>query len=218
MLIIPSMDMQNPTFHHPRSPSAISTSVSDSIRAPSPTAGPTRPFLDSYYSPNDGWRGERTHGGVDATTIVGTGGIPSSPSGASRINTRQTTMSKAVEGTYRRPSQERIRHGLLMLPRLTRDPIACNKPCYVVHPDFPDKVVAEGKTGGSWKSKTQRFSHLCSQGEQMVQVHTVTNPKYKLMHIEDKQLFTVLGDALVKKSGSSVFMKWDSRYLIRKTT
>ena len=218
VLITPSMDLRNPNFPRPHSPSVISTSVSHSIRAPSPTAGPIKPFLDGYFDRNEDWRGERIPSAVDAGTTAGTEGIPSSPSGGSRVATRQKPTTEAEEGTLGHPPRERIRHGLLMLPRLTTDPIACNKPVYILHPDFPDKVVAEGKSGGSWKCRTQRLGHLCSQGEQMVQVHSVSEPGCKLMHIEERQPFAVLGDAVVKKFGSSIFVKWNTRYLVRNTT
>lgn len=101
------------------------------------------------------------------------------------------------------------------MPRESEDPIACNKPCYILHPDFPDLVVAEGKSGGSWKARTQKFGHLCSKGEHMVQVHEVKIPKCRLLHLEDRQPFEVLEDALVKRTGSTVFVKWSTRHLVR---
>ena len=34
----------------------------------------------------------------------------------------------------------------------TDHPVACNKPCWILHPDFPGVPVAYGRSGISWKS------------------------------------------------------------------
>ncbi|KAG0595071.1 hypothetical protein M758_UG136700 [Ceratodon purpureus] len=70
-------------------------------------------------------------------------------------------------------------------PRSGNEAIAVNKLCYLTHPDTGDIVVAEGKTGGSWKAKGSRFGNLCNVGEQMVQIHRAFVPDLRLLHIED---------------------------------
>ncbi|KAG0596869.1 hypothetical protein M758_UG290800 [Ceratodon purpureus] len=102
-------------------------------------------------------------------------------------------------------------------PRATNEAIAVNKLCYLSHPNGGDNVVAEGKTGGSWKARAQKFGHLCNNGEKMVQIHRVLIPNLPLLHIESRQPFRTIDDALVKPTGSNVFVKWDTRYLHKKT-
>ena len=98
-------------------------------------------------------------------------------------------------------------------PRASNDAIAVNKLCYLSHPDYGDDVVAEGRTGGSWKAKAQKFGRLCSVGEQMVQIHKVFVPHLRLLHLEERQAFVTIGDAVVKATGSNVYVKWNAKYL-----
>ena len=98
-------------------------------------------------------------------------------------------------------------------PRASNDAIAVNKLCYLLHPDCGDDVVAEGRTGGSWKAKAQKFGRLCAVGEQMVQIHRVLVPNLRLLHLEERQPFETLEDAVVKPTGSNVYVKWDTKYV-----
>ncbi|KAG0588034.1 hypothetical protein KC19_2G210300 [Ceratodon purpureus] len=98
-------------------------------------------------------------------------------------------------------------------PRAGNDAIAVNKLCYITHPDSGDTVIAEGKTGGSWKARAQKLGNLCGSGEQMVQVHRILIPNMPLLHVEDRQSFLTVDDAVVKASGSNIFVKWNARYL-----
>ena len=54
---------------------------------------------------------------------------------------------------------------LKFVSRKSLEPIACNKLCYVLHPDVQDNVVMKSKTRGNWKSKAQKFGNLCEVGE-----------------------------------------------------
>ncbi|KAG0589266.1 hypothetical protein KC19_1G008400 [Ceratodon purpureus] len=101
-------------------------------------------------------------------------------------------------------------------PRSGNEAIAVNKFCYITHPDTGDIVVAEGKTGGSWKAKGSRYGNLCNVGEQMVQIHRVFLPDLRLLHIEDRQSFRTTSDAVVKANHSNVYVKWDAKYIHKK--
>ena len=215
ILITPSMDIRNPNVRRRQSPSAVSTDVSDSICAPSMSTDPPQTMMDIYFGPhNSRWQDDRTTSLVGNQSISVAHDPPSSP-GNNRVHTRQQSNSDEGDLGRSKRNAERIRHGLMMMPRISNDPIACNKRCYILHPDFPDTVVGEGKSGGSWKCRTQKLGHLCSNGEQMVQVHSVIQGGCKLMHAEERHKFRTLEEALVKTSGSSVYIKWCSRYLVR---
>ncbi|KAG0595081.1 hypothetical protein M758_UG137600 [Ceratodon purpureus] len=88
--------------------------------------------------------------------------------------------------------------------------------CFILHLDKGDTVVAEGRTSGSWKCKSQKLGHLCKDGEKMVQIHKVIVPNLPLIFIEERQPFTLMDHALVKPCRSSVYVKWHSRLLISK--
>lgn len=103
-------------------------------------------------------------------------------------------------------------------PRAGTDAIAVGKLCYLTHPDSGDSVIAEGKTGGSWRAKAQKLGNLCGPGEQMVQIHQVFVTNMRLLHLEDRQPFLTMDEAVVKPTGSNVFVKWNTRYLHKKTT
>ncbi|KAG0573342.1 hypothetical protein KC19_VG169900 [Ceratodon purpureus] len=103
-----------------------------------------------------------------------------------------------------------------MLPRTPSGPIAANTYCYVLHPDHGDKIVAEGRTGGSWKSPSQKYGNLCKEGEQMLQIHRIVVPNLPLLFIEERQPFRVMEHALVKSSGSIIHVKWLTKLLWRK--
>ncbi|KAG0573626.1 hypothetical protein KC19_VG194700 [Ceratodon purpureus] len=100
-----------------------------------------------------------------------------------------------------------------LLPRVTSGPIAANKQVYILHPDFADIIVAEGRSGGSWKSQSAKFGKMCEEGQQIVQIHKIIKPNVPLIFIEERQPFMVLEHALVKPHGSSVYMKWLSNLL-----
>ncbi|KAG0596126.1 hypothetical protein M758_UG226500 [Ceratodon purpureus] len=102
--------------------------------------------------------------------------------------------------------------------RAGNDAIAVNKLCFVTHPDSGDNVIAEGRTGGSWKARAQKLGNLCGPGEQMVQIHRILIPNMRLVHLKDRQRFLTVDDAVVKPSGSNVFIKWNTRYLHKKST
>ena len=132
------------------------------------------------------------------------------------IATRGRTTSQSLEVATQNKSP--IRCELKFTPRAGADAIAVNKLCYITHPDMGDDAVAERRTGGSWKAKAQKLGNLCRQGEQMVQIHKVLLPNIRLIHVEERQPFRYLEDALVKSKGSNVFVKSDAKYIHKKST
>ena len=132
------------------------------------------------------------------------------PTKTSRGRGLPTKLESVDDDTFDNPA-------LKFPPRSSSEAIAVNKLCYLSHPDSGDRVVAEGKTGGSWKAKAQKFGHLCDPGEQMVQIHRVIVPNTRLLHVEVRQPFQTVDDAVVKPTGSNVFVKWDTRFLHKKT-
>ena len=109
--------------------------------------------------------------------------------------------------------EPRLRLGLIMLPRLTSKPLAGNCLCFILHPDHHDIVVAEGRTGGSWKSPSGKFGKFCSEGEQIVQSHKIYKTELCLIFTEDRHKFTTIDQALVKPVGSKVYVKWLTQLL-----
>ena len=130
------------------------------------------------------------------------------------VTTRRMIAVESQITTIREPRQK---FPLVLLPRLADNAIAANSLCFILHPEQPHRIVAEGRSGGSWKSPKQKFGSLCKDGEQMVQVHKILIADVPLMFIEDRQPFTLLDHALVKASGSSVYVKWMSKLLVKKT-
>ena len=127
-----------------------------------------------------------------------------------KVTTRRMVSTTEKEAAPRGP---RPRFELTLQPRITSGPIAANALCYILHPDHGNTIVAEGRTGGSWKSPSQKYGSLCSEGEQMVQIHKILKQNLPLPIIEDRVPFTTMDQALVKPSGSSVYVKWKSRLL-----
>ena len=154
VLITPSMGLENPNFPRRTSPNAASTEISYSIQTPSLGGNPLQPFLNIYFGPEKNWSETRQQNTPASNAVsIEFAMTPSSPS-ANRVHTRQQSKEDIKQETRRGANVEKFKLGNLMLPRISDDPIACNKACYILHPDFPDAVVAEGRSCGSWKAKT----------------------------------------------------------------
>ena len=138
-----------------------------------------------------------------------------SPLAPEGVKTRGMASVAETEGIITRPPREKF--PIVMLPRILSGAIAVNSLCYILHPDHGSTVVAEGRAGGSWKAPKSQFGSLCGVGEQMVQVHKILKPNLPLPFVEDRQPFTLLDHALVKPSGSSVYVKWLSKLLWKKS-
>ena len=142
--------------------------------------------------------------------------LNSSPVVDSRVSTRSrgaTTDPILADGVTE--GAERTKCAL----KEKADAIACMRPCWILHPNAGDNIVAEGRAGGSWKSPTQKFGYLCGFGDQMVQVHRVFYGNHRLLYTEERNPnLTTLKDAVVKPKYSNVYIKWDSRFLIAKPT
>ena len=115
---------------------------------------PLAPFLDIYMGEDRSWREARDNVPVVSSPSGCSPAAPPTFTEATGVQTRQH--SNADTDYVSRPERntERICHGLMIMLRLMDDPIACNKPCYILHLDFPDTVVAEEKSEGSWKART----------------------------------------------------------------
>ena len=189
---------------------AVSTEVSASIGNASQELSP-HPSHE-YTTPSQSQRQRRTgspvSGSGNATCVN-----PANEAPDGVTTRRMATVTKSLQATPRQP-REKFSVGLL--PRLTSGAIAVNCLCFILHPDHGETVVAEGRAGASWKAPSAKYGNLCSEGEQMVQIHKIIVPNLRLAIVEDRQPFTVLEHALVKASGSSVYMKWMSRLLIKK--
>ena len=92
----------------------------------------------------------------------GLGAVGEFSGGRSQINSiaedRVTTRGMMTETeTATAPCGPRPRFEVGLLPRLLDNAIAANAQCFILHPDYGDLIVAEGRTGGSWKSPKQKF-------------------------------------------------------------
>ncbi|KAG0574017.1 hypothetical protein KC19_VG228300 [Ceratodon purpureus] len=188
---------------------AVLTEVSASIRTGAVEHSP-HPSVDDMggSSSHRCFAEESYHVEVRQTSVD-----PNLNNGGDGISTRRKSSIVEKEPVPREP---RLQFELGLLPRITNDALAANCQCYILHPDKGDKIVAEGRIGGCWKSPSQKFGNLCSEGHQMVQIHRILVPNLPLIFVEERQPFTMLEHALVKPSGSSVYVKWHSRLLHKK--
>ncbi|KAG0595232.1 hypothetical protein M758_UG151600 [Ceratodon purpureus] len=189
---------------------AVSTEVSASIETAPTDFSPGR---GRAISPTTSNHHQPLTGQIRASSSVLAGGSKMPQSNEQEgITTRG--MQLQAEAPPPRPPRQRFEVGIL--PRCTSDAIAANHLCFILHPDHGDTVVAEGKTGGSWKLPSQRVGNLCLEGQQMVQVHKIIKPGLPLIFSEERHPFKMLDEVLVKPSGSTVYVKWYSRLLIKK--
>lgn len=101
----------------------------------------------------------------------------------------------------------------VITPRLTNDPVPANKYVWILHPYHENIVVAQGKSGVAWKSKS-KLATDCVIGEQLVQVHRVFVKKVDAMCYIPGDEFKTLDDALPPSTGKHKFLKWDTRHLV----
>jgi hypothetical protein len=133
---------------------------------------------------------------------------------------RKSTLRKRVKKGTAIPEVPRISPNNLgrLEARENSNPVAVGKLCWILHPMHPQIAIVYGKTGPTWKTKRQRLASCCVHGEQMVQVHGTFRESVPLMFCElERQPFRVIDEAIVPTSGSGVYVKWDTRYLIRTT-
>ena len=151
------------------------------------------------------------------TESAQTGPHTTSPVVDSRVSTRSRVGLGTEAVTFEGIGEDTER--TKCAPKEKAEAIACSRACWILHPDAGDEIVAEGRAGGSWKCPTQKFGHLCSFGDQMVQVHRLILGNHRLLHSEERNPgFATLKDAIVKPKFSNVYIKWDSRFLIAKPT
>lgn len=94
-----------------------------------------------------------------------------------------------------------------------QDPLCQNRQCWVLHFEHPGVVVAQGKSGRSWRTrnKTNNGVQECDEGEQLVQVTRVFLSGVPIMNVNDMNDITVLDDAL---STPTAFLKWSNAHLV----
>ena len=141
-------------------------------------------------------------------------GTHSEPDVQDGVTTRGMAITIVPPPNRREPRQK---FQLTLLPRFSSEgPVAVNKLCFILHPEHGNSIVAEGRTGGSWKSHSGKYGSLCSEGEQMVQIHRINKVGVPLIFIEERQPFSILEHAIVKPTGSSVYVIWLTKLLIKK--
>lgn len=189
---------------------AVSTDVSASIGI---TSNDLSPHPTTTTTPRSAMR---RHVASSSPSSPRLGELP----GAADLDSTQdgvTTRGMAsVTDRSPRPCGPRPTVELTLPPRITSNAIAANALCFILQLDHGNTIVAEGRAGGSWKSPSARLGSLCAEGQQMVQVHKIIVPNVPLVFTEDRHPFTTLDQALVKPSGSSVYVKWISKLRYKK--
>ncbi|KAG0594975.1 hypothetical protein M758_UG127900 [Ceratodon purpureus] len=207
--VTPNTILQNFTIKLPMG-AAVSTEASALIRIAAAEHSP-HPSVDTtsnlYRAPKRRPPPRHTNSDLDP---LNTSPAPTSVDG---VSTQRMTSMEEAQPTVRVPRQH---FEVVPLLRITKDPLLANSMCYILHPDKRDTIVAEGRTGGSWKCTSGKFGSLCKDGEQMVQIHKLIVVNLPLIFIEDRQPFTLLDHALVKPSKSSVYVKWQSQLLCKR--
>lgn len=99
-------------------------------------------------------------------------------------------------------------------PRLTTDPLAANKPIWILHPQYGERAVAQGKSGISWKSKT-KMGTMCATGEQWIFVHRILIVDVPVLHGSASDGPQTLECALPPTTGKHHCIKWSSRYCVQ---
>lgn len=101
----------------------------------------------------------------------------------------------------------------ILTRRLTHDPLPANKTVWILHPSLNNVVVAQGKSGVGWKSKS-KLGALCKLGEQWLQVHRIFLEDGTHMCEDEGGELKPLSNALPPSSGKHKYVKWESRYLV----
>lgn len=100
----------------------------------------------------------------------------------------------------------------MMTPRRSNEPVPANKFVWLLHPCYENSVVAQGKSGVSWKSKSKLAANL-TIGEQLVQVHRVFMKNVPALCHVTGDPFKIVEDALPTPNGRNKYLIWDTRFL-----
>ena len=98
-------------------------------------------------------------------------------------------------------------------------PLRFNTQCWLLHPEFPGRVVAAGRAGVYGKSRARKHKELseqCETGNQMVQVTDVFVPLVTVLFDEERHGLEHLEDAAVPHAPRDTWLKWVSNYLIER--
>ncbi|KAG0601201.1 hypothetical protein M758_11G092100 [Ceratodon purpureus] len=94
------------------------------------------------------------------------------------------------------------------------DPISIGKLVWILHEQFPLVVVAQGKAGVAWRTKSNKLGAQCSEGHQWVQVHRMFKLGVPLMFPEPEIGCSLLESALPPPQGRQKSIMWSSRHLV----
>ncbi|KAG0574307.1 hypothetical protein KC19_VG252800 [Ceratodon purpureus] len=94
------------------------------------------------------------------------------------------------------------------------DPISVGKLVWVLHDRFPLVVVAQGKAGVAWRTKSNKLGAQCSEGHQWSQVHRIFQHGVPLMFPEAEIGCSILDSALPPAQGRQKSIMWSSRHLV----
>ena len=203
--VTPNTMLQNFTNRMPVG-AAVSTEVSASIGTASHDMSPPPSFGNTSME-NQGTPDRPSCTAL--RSLTSTGELEDGSTTHDGVATRRMTS----QGEAEQVRVPRTRFELTLQPRFTSHALAANSLCYILHPDHGNTVIGEGQTGGSWKCRSGKFGNLCSEGEQMLQIHKVIKTGLPLIFHEQRQPFTTMDQAIVKPSGSSIYVKWQTRLL-----
>ena len=102
-----------------------------------------------------------------------------------------------------------------IVPREERcDPISVGKLVWILHDQFPLIVVAQGKAGIAWRTKSNKLGAQCTEGHQWIQVQRIFKHSVPLLFPEPEVGCSVLESALPPSQGRHRSIMWSSRHLI----
>ena len=103
----------------------------------------------------------------------------------------------------------------------TQDLVRAGAHCWVLHPRYGGKPVAEGVAGSTPAQRSAEgglarslLMELCEDGQQMVQVTKVHKKNTELMYPEETAMSAYLDEFLTPPAPSNTFVTWSTRYLV----
>lgn len=94
------------------------------------------------------------------------------------------------------------------------DPVSVGKLVWILHEQFPLIVVAQGKAGVGWRTKSNKLGVQCSEGHQWIMVQRIFKHSVPLMFPEPEIGCTILESALPPTQGRHKSIMWSSRHLV----
>lgn len=94
------------------------------------------------------------------------------------------------------------------------DPISVGKLVWILHEQYLLVVVAQGKAGIAWRTKSTKLGAQCSEGHQWIQVQRIFKHSVPLLFPEPEVGCSVLESALPPSQGRHRSIMWSSRHLV----